>query len=153
MKTNRLFLFFFFSLFIAFFAHANEEDINDGNNHAYKVSGNFDDRAEISVKFLPGTGFVSWILTRNSETGALDDYGRFYVDDHWSGYLPENSRILIAMRGNGVNCYYFKVVKPTFGHIELIGASGSPSIEIAAGDALAIERLYNTHSAAWCPDP
>ncbi len=150
MKTNRLFPFFFFSLLIAFFTQASEEDIND---HAYKVSSNFDDRAEISVQFLPGTGFVSWILTRNSETGALDDYGRFYVNDHWTGYLPEDSRVLIAMRGNGVNCFYFKVVKPSFGHIELVGASGSPSIDIAAGDALVIERLYNTHSAAWCPDP
>ena len=153
MKTARTFLFYFFSLLPSLFAYASEGNFNETNEHQYKVSANFDDRAEISIEFISGTAYVSWILTRNSETGALDDYGRHYVGDFWKSYLPVDSNILVAVRGNGVNCYYFRVKEPTFGHIEMGGSAVTPSIEIVAGEALEIKRLYNTLSPAGCPDP
>ncbi|OQX34632.1 MAG: hypothetical protein B0D91_12235 [Oceanospirillales bacterium LUC14_002_19_P2] len=153
MKTARTFLLYFFSLLSTLFAYASEGYLNEANEHQYKVSANFDDRAEISIEFISGTGYVSWIQARNSETGNLDDYGRYYVGTFWKAYLPVDSNILVAVRGNGVNCYYFRVKEPTFGHIEMGGGSATPSIEIVAGEALEIKRLYNTYSAAGCPDP
>ncbi|MCK5892923.1 MAG: hypothetical protein KAG53_00660 [Endozoicomonadaceae bacterium] len=141
-----------FSLFIAFFAHAGDEDIeysDTSNKYVNRLIGYFYNSSDIFVKFIFNGTFTPRIVTRNSQTGALADYGYFYTNDYWNGYLPVNSRILVAVFSGGYSCYYFNITKPTFGNIEVTGALNVTTY----GDGIAFQQLLSTFSIYGCPNP
>lgn len=144
---------FFSSLFLALFSNAydwsSEGSTNfDGLPPAYRK-----DVAKVSVKFLWGTAFLSYIYARDSETGVLHDYGSFYVNSYWHAYLPVGSTIKITVIGAGRHCRFFTVVKPTHSHLEFWGTSDHSKFEYVSGDAVILDRYYTTHAASGCPDP
>lgn len=151
MQNKRLVLLYFFSLFIAFFAHAGDEDIeyDTSNEDTRRLIGYFYNSSDIFVKFIFNGTFTPRIVTRNSKTGALADYGYFYTNDYWNSYLPVNSRILVAVFSGGYSCYYFNITKPTFGNIEVTGASNLT----VYGDGIAFQQLLSTFSIYGCPNP
>ena len=153
MKIVRLYPLFFFSLFLALFSNAHDEPVEKSANLNDRSLVRRADLAEISVKFLPGTAYLAYIYSRNSETGVLHNYGTYYVNSHWHTFLPVGSRFKITVLGAGKHCRFFTVVNPTHSHLEFWGSSDHSKFEHVAGDAVVLDDFYTTHAVYGCPDP
>ena len=108
--------------------------------------------AEISVDFIPGTAFIAWIVTRDSDSKRIHDYGTYGVNGHWQAKLPKNSRVMVGVQGFANKyCRYFEIKNTTYANLNFWGTCDLSHYEITEGDAVEFEK--EIISLNRCPDP